>query len=56
MLLTLDKEGISDFIDKAKKERKEKIEKSQNLLVHMIPDFAEALKYSSLFSGNIRYN
>lgn len=40
------------MIDTALRARKKKIEESQNLLVEMKPEFAEALKNSLSFSSN----
>jgi hypothetical protein len=51
VLMTLDTAGVQTMIEVAKQNRKEKIEKSQDLLVHMRPEFEEALKNTLNFKS-----
>ena len=50
VLYTHDTVAIQGMITKAMHDRKKKLESSQNLLVDMRPEFAEALKRCSTFS------
>ncbi len=43
IVYTLEKNNFQNFINAAMKKRKEKLEQSQNLLVQMRPEFANAL-------------
>lgn len=51
MIYTLDPEGTQQKITKAMKARKAKLEQSQDLLVEMKPEFAEAIKNCTNFSS-----
>ncbi len=44
------------MIDKARQNRLEHLEKSQNLIVEMRPEFAEALKNTVAFSCKTSFN
>jgi len=50
VLYTMDTEAIAAKIAKAMQDRKKKIEQSQDLIVDMRPEFAEALKRCQSFS------
>ena len=51
ILYTGDQAGIQEMINRAMKARKSKLERSQNLLIEMRPEFAEALKKCQSFSS-----
>lgn len=51
VMYTSDDNRFQVFIDKALFNRKEKLEKSQNLLVEMRPEFVEALEHCMSFSS-----
>lgn len=51
VLYTIDTEGIQAMIDTAIKERKEKLEKKQNLCISMRPEFVTALDQCMSFSS-----
>jgi hypothetical protein len=44
VLYSLDMHGIKQMIDHAMKLRRDKVEQSQDMIVEMKPEFAEALK------------
>lgn len=50
VVYTLDKAGFQALINKAIKERKERLEEKRNLVVSMRPEFAAALNSSLNFS------
>ncbi|KEJ82494.1 hypothetical protein OXYTRIMIC_198 [Oxytricha trifallax] len=50
VLMTIDRNGISDMVHQAKQQRLDKMNKSKNLLVNMRPEFAQALNNSLQFS------
>lgn len=50
ILYTLDPQGVQAMVNKAMTDRKQKLEQSQNLIVEMRPEFANALKKSISFS------
>ncbi|KEJ82457.1 hypothetical protein OXYTRIMIC_161 [Oxytricha trifallax] len=51
ILLSLDKEGINLMIIEAKQKRRERLDQSQNLIVHhMKPEFVQALNNSLSYS------
>jgi hypothetical protein len=52
-MLSVDKAAITGMIDKAQKARKEKLEKSMNLMVDMRSEFVLALKTSLSFSSKL---
>lgn len=49
-MYTLDTKDTQTMIDQAIKARKEKLEKNQDLLVDLRPEFADALKTAVAFS------
>ncbi len=51
VLYTHDMKAIQEMINKALVSRKKKLEQSQNQLVDMRPEFAEALKRCNSFSS-----
>jgi hypothetical protein len=51
VLYTLDEPGIKNLVANAMQARKDKLEHSQDLMVEMRPEFAEALKKSINFSS-----
>ncbi|KEJ82421.1 hypothetical protein OXYTRIMIC_091 [Oxytricha trifallax] len=51
VLLSLDKEGINLMVLEAKQKRRERLDQSQNLIVHMKPEFVQALNNSLSYSG-----
>ena len=53
VLYTKDTQAIQDMINNAMSTRKKKLEKNQNLLVEMRPEFAEALKRCDSFSSKL---
>jgi hypothetical protein len=55
VLLSLDTDGINAMIVKAKEQRREKLDRNSNSLVHMKPEFANALSNSINFSGKSPY-
>jgi hypothetical protein len=50
LLYTLDAEGIQKMIDSAMASRKEKLEHTRHLNIHMRPEFAQALANCQNFS------
>ncbi|KEJ82624.1 hypothetical protein OXYTRIMIC_511 [Oxytricha trifallax] len=50
VLLSLDKEGINLMVLEAKQKRRERLDQSQNLIVHMKPEFVQALNNSLSYS------
>jgi len=53
VLYTKDTQAIQDMINNAMSARKKKLEKNQNLLVEMRPEFAAALKRCDSFSSKL---
>ena len=53
VLFTKDSQGVSDMISTAIRERKKKMEQSQNVLVEMKPEFEAALKKCISFSSKL---
>ncbi len=53
IMMSIDPEGVQSMVRQAKLKRKEKLEKSQNLLDHMKPEFAQALQNALSFSSNL---
>ena len=50
VLYTQDTKGVQDMINVAVLERRKKLETSQNQMIEMRPEFAEALKRCNTFS------
>ncbi|KEJ82644.1 hypothetical protein OXYTRIMIC_300 [Oxytricha trifallax] len=56
ILMSLDNDGINSIIYEAKQKRRERLDQTQNLIVNMIPEFAQALSESLNYSGNNSIN
>ena len=52
IVYTLDTDGTQQMINKAMNNSKKRLEQSQDLLVEMKPEFAEAIKNCNNFSSN----
>lgn len=50
VVYTADPQGFTNMVNKAMAKRKDKLEHSQNMIVEMRPEFAQALKKSISFS------
>ncbi|KEJ82772.1 hypothetical protein OXYTRIMIC_238 [Oxytricha trifallax] len=50
VLMSLDNDGINQMIFEAKQKRRQKLDQTQNLIVHMRPEFAQALSESLNYS------
>ncbi|KEJ82439.1 hypothetical protein OXYTRIMIC_740 [Oxytricha trifallax] len=53
ILLSLDTDGVNNMIQSAKEQRRQRLDISQNNLVHMKPQFIDALNNSISFSGKL---
>ena len=56
VLFTKDSQGVQEMVNNAFKGRKERLEKSQNLMVEMKPEFEAALKKCISFSSKCSVN
>ncbi|KEJ82533.1 hypothetical protein OXYTRIMIC_063 [Oxytricha trifallax] len=50
MIMTIDPQGTQQIVQKAKEDRRDRLNKSQNMIVGMRPEFVQALNNSLNFS------
>jgi hypothetical protein len=53
ILYTVEKDAFQEMINRVLVQRKQKIEQSQNIIVEIKPEFAQALQNTLNFSSNI---